>query len=108
MTEVRSPIAEDLERQLIAHLQQDLNRRLNLYAEVVSKLELALMMMNVASSMFLGAEVFAVQHLRDGASKDDLLTDMEAALLVRLKENRPKVFRTAGALRRGEKLGAAI
>lgn len=81
----RSSIAEDYERQLLQHLQEDLNRRLKLVDGIIDRPEMAMMMFNIASSMMLGAQVFAATNARPET-----------------------VLRTAAAIQRGDRLEEAF
>lgn len=95
-------IRRDFTRQLLQHLQQDLNRRLNLATAVFDMPDIALIMAEVGASMVLGGQTFVATHAKEGVDLDTLLDSMEHALQIQLKHNRPKVLRTAAAIRAGE------
>ncbi len=65
----RSTIAADYERQLTRHLQEDLNRRLQQVDGIITRPEMALMMINISTSMFLGAQTFVATNAE--AETDD-------------------------------------
>ena len=98
----RSTIAVDYERQLIRHLQEDLNRRLNQVDGIIDRPEMAMIMFNIAMSMALGAQVFAATNV------PELLNVLTSQFTEHAVRNREKVLRTAAAIRRGEKVDAAL
>lgn len=101
-------IYNDLEKQLLRETQELMNRRLNMFSAVLEDAELAMLLVSVASSMTMGAQVFIAERVKDGKPPEELLDEIDAAIAQRIAQNRPKVLRTAAALRAGEKLEAAI
>lgn len=104
----RSSIAEDYERQLIRHLQEDLNRRLRLIDGIIDRPEMAMMMFNIASSMMLGAQVFAATNARPETNIPALLDELSANFAATVARNRERVLRTAAAIQRGDRLEEAF
>lgn len=101
-------IRRDYTRQLLQHLQEDLNRRLNAATAVFDMPEIALILAEVSASLVLGSQVFVATHAKDSADVEDLLNSLEAALSIQLAGNRTKVLRTAAAIRRVEKVEQAL
>ena len=96
-------IRKDYTDQLTQLLQEDLNRRMNVAATVFDTCELALIMVDLSSSMLLGALTFVATHAKDDADPAKLVADVEQGIALRLVDNREKVLRTAAAIRRGER-----
>lgn len=104
----RSTIAEDYELQLTRHLQEDLNRRLQQVDGIITRPEMALMMINISTSMFLGAQTFVAANAEAGTDVAAALELLTVTLADRVRSNREKVLRTAAAIQRGERPGHAL
>lgn len=104
----RSSIALDYEQQLIRHLQDDLNRRLNQVDGIIDRPEMAMVMFNIAMSMALGAQVFAATNARPDTNVPEMLEGLTSRFMEHICRNREKVLRTAAAIQRGEEVDAAI
>lgn len=104
----RSTIAVDYERQLCSHLQEDLNRRLRQVDGIIDRAEMAVMMVNISTSMFLGAQVFVATNASAGADVPALLEDVTVTLADNIRRNRERVLRAAAAIQRGERPEMAL
>lgn len=99
----RSTIAADYERQLFRHLQDDLNRRLRQVDGIITRTEMAMMLVNIGTSMLLGAQVFAATNSRPDTNVPAMLDDMTVTVATNITRNRERVLRAAAAIQRGER-----
>lgn len=104
----RSAVAVDLEKHLLQTMQDDLNRRLQIMAEVLDPPELALILFNIGCGLCLGGQAFAACHALPDTDVREMLDEMIAVLERRLRKNRDLVLSTAEALKRGEQPRGAL